>query len=122
MKPLKYAFAVLLCLCFLTAAAAWEQAEYVYTLTAVFTGGFSSGGENDPLFMTIQLPQDGRVVDLWIAENARFFADPIASGLQSEQITFAQFSERFVGHPIDIDFVVCEDKYFVVECRLILAN
>jgi len=121
MKLLKYAFVALMLMCFLTADVARAQTEDVYMLTELFIGA-NVGNDGSVPVMTVRLFGDNSEVDLRIAENARFIASPLVTGLQTDQITFAQFAERFVGHVVDFDFVVREGEYFVIECRLILVE
>jgi len=107
--------------CFLTAAEAQAQTEVVYTLTAVFVGADEGDDENPPV-MTIQLFEDGSRVVLRIAENARFIAPRAVTGLPADNITFTQFAERLAYQTVEIGFVVREDEFFVIECRLVTAR
>ena len=119
MKPLKYMFVFLflaLC-CFLTTTEALASAaEQVYTLRAKFV---EVDVDEDGLpGMKIELYQDGKMdnLDLWFELNCRFVAPP-AKGLPPEQVPFDEFAERFVGNAINIDFVVRNGVYLIVECR-----
>jgi len=119
MKPVKYAFVLLflcsLC-CFSTATEALE--EQVYTLRARFIG--VNKDEDGVLGMNVELFQDRKMdnLELWFERSCRFIAPP-APGLLPEQIVFAEFAERFAGQAINIDFVIREGVYRVIECRLL---
>ena len=122
MKPLKYALVLLfLCFscCFLTATEAAE--EETYTLNAILVDAYE-GDDISASRIVVELFQDNSEVDLFIAEKCRFIASPLMTGLQTEQITFVEFAERFMGHPIDFDYVIYQDYYFVTECRLVIEK
>ena len=87
MKPLKYALVFILLCCFLTSAEA--AAAEIYTLDAIFIGvneGVGSGPE-----LTVKLLEDGREVDIEVAENCLFIETTWLDGEQTAEITFAEF-------------------------------
>jgi len=113
MKPLfKLALAAFLFLFCLLAALPATAApdEEAYVLMAVFAGADMGSEERAPS-ITIMI-DDGSEVNLLVTEETLFFG--------TGEATLEQFIELFVGQQVNIEFVVRDDEYFVLECWLIL--
>jgi len=128
MKPLKYVlvFLLLCSMALLTAAPASAQPE-VYTLhgvlfTNVDMGGVDVYGEELAPTITIMLVDGSNVeAELWLTADTVFRSPAALTGLQTEELTFAQFAEIFLGAMIHIDFFVDEyGEHFLVEASPVL--
>ena len=115
MKTLKYALVFILFLCWLLLAHVNPaQSAEIYTLETILIGVSENGDDGHNPELTILLLEDGREVDIGVAEDCRFF-----DLSKNEQTTLDVFVERFAkkSHRLEIDFVEHKDDYLIIECR-----
>ena len=113
MKTLKYALALLLICCLLTATVAGAS---VYTLEATLIG--VDVNDEGSAELTVILVHNDLEVTIGVAEDSVFYA--ITETEPPMEITFDQFVEFFMYSRIEFDFIVYEDNYLIVEGRNIL--